>query len=149
MHPNSMKRKKTLVWGPMGWIGCVRCETFWRGFVARTFALVRPVFHRVLRANQMVPNASIYYETRQNMCLGSKGVDRVRLLRKIMKWLRDTNFCTSLAGFGSSFSRQPNGPKCTKILRNTPKHEFRVQWGGSGAFVAKNYDATSWYDLLH
>jgi len=23
------------------------------------------------------------------------------------------------------------------MVRNTPKHEFRVQWGGSGAFVAK------------
>ena len=31
-----------------------------------------------------------------------------------------------------------NDPKCTQTLWNTPKHEFRVQWGGSGAFVAKN-----------
>ena len=30
-----------------GWIGCVRCEKFQRDFVARTFALVRPVLHRV------------------------------------------------------------------------------------------------------
>ena len=29
------------------------------------------------------------------------------------------------------------------------KHQFRVQWGGSGAFVAKNSDATSWHELLH
>ena len=27
--------------------------------------------------------------------------------------------------------------KCTQILRDAPKHDFRVQWGGSGAFVAK------------
>jgi len=26
-------------------------------------------------------------------------------------------------------------PKCTRTERNTPKHEFRVQWCGSGAFV--------------
>ena len=32
---------------------------------------------------------------------------------------------------------------------NTTKHEFRVQWGGSGAFVAKNSDVTSWHELLH
>ena len=33
--------------GPIGWIGCVRCEKFRGNFVARTFALVRPVLHRV------------------------------------------------------------------------------------------------------
>ena len=31
----------------------------------------------------------------------------------------------------------PNDPKCTQILQNAPKHLFRVQWGGLGAFVAK------------
>ena len=47
MHANSMKRPKISVYGPMGWIGCVPCEKFRRDFVARTFALVRPVLHRV------------------------------------------------------------------------------------------------------
>ena len=47
MQPNSTKRTKTSVYGAMGWIGCVRCEKFRRDFVARTFALVRPVLHRV------------------------------------------------------------------------------------------------------
>jgi len=47
MHPNSIKRTKTLVYGAMGWIGCVLCEKFRRDFVARTFALVRPVLNRV------------------------------------------------------------------------------------------------------
>src|SRR6185312_7352266 len=27
-------------------------------------------------------------------------------------------------------------PKCNQTLFNTPKHEFRVQWGGLGDFVA-------------
>ena len=36
-----------------------------------------------------------------------------------------------------------------KHYENTPKHEFRVQWGGSRVFVAKNSDATSWHKLLH
>ena len=35
-----------------------------------------------------------------------------------------------------------NFMKCTKTF-------FRVEWGGSGAFVAKNSDATSWHELLH
>ena len=85
----------------------------------------------------------------QIICLGSNGVDRVRSLRKIPTRLRGTKFCTSLARFAPSFVSQPNGPKCTKIVRNAPKHEFRVQWGGTGAFVAKNSDAASWHELLH
>src|SRR6185295_17586602 len=76
----------------------------------------------------------------QNMSSGSNGVDRVCSLQKIPTRLRGTNFCTNSAHFAPSFVSQPNGPKCTKILRNAPKHEFRVQWGGTGAFVAKNSD---------
>ena len=30
-----------------------------------------------------------------------------------------------------------NDPKCTQTLCNAQKHEFRVQWDGSSAFVAK------------
>jgi hypothetical protein len=30
-----------------------------------------------------------------------------------------------------------------EMVRNASKHEFWVQWSGSGAFVAKNFDATS------
>src|SRR6185437_11293253 len=59
--------------------------------------------------------------------------------------LRGTNFCTGSARFAPSFVRQPNGPKCTQMVQNSPKHEFRVQWGGSGAFVAKNSNATLWH----
>ena len=67
---------------------------------------------------------------------------RVRSLRKILTQLRGTNFCTSSESFAPSFIRQL--PKCTQMVRNAPKHEFREQWGGSGAFVAKNNVATSW-----
>ena len=79
----------------------------------------------------------------ENIRLGSNGVDRMRSLRKIPTRLRGMNFCTSSARFAPSFIRQPNGPKCTRIIRNAPKHQFRVQWGGSGAFGVKNSDATS------
>src|SRR6185503_7325420 len=85
----------------------------------------------------------------QNISLASNGVDRVCSLRKIPTQLRGTNFCTSSARFAPSFVRQPNRPKCTQIVRNTLKHQFRVQWGGSGAFVAKNSDTTLWHELLH
>src|SRR6185312_8333217 len=133
----------------MGWIGCILCEKFRRDFVARTFALVRSVFHRVSYGNQTVSNAPKLYGTHENVSLVSYKVDRVDSLRKIPTQLRGTNFCTSSARFTPSFVRQPNGPKCTQIVQNTPKCQFRVQWGGSGAFVAKNSNATSWHELLH
>jgi hypothetical protein len=148
MHPNGTKRTKTSVYGQMGWIGRVRCEKFRRDFVARTFALVRPVLHRVSCGNQTVPNAPKRYKTHQNVNLGSNGLDRVCSLRKILTPLRGTNFCTSSARFALSFVRQPNSPECIQIVSNAPKRQFNVQWGGLGAFVAKNSDATSWHELL-
>jgi hypothetical protein len=33
-------------------------------------------------------------------------------------------------------------------VQNAPKHEFWVQWSGSGAFVAKIFDATSFSELV-
>ena len=96
-----------------------------------------------------VPNAPKQYETHQNVSLGSNGVDWVRSLKKIPTRLRGTNFCTSSARFAPCFVRQPNGSKCTPIVRNTPKRQIRVQWCGSAAFVAKNSDATSWHELSH
>ena len=32
---------------------------------------------------------------------------------------------------------------------DAPKRQFRVQWGGSGAFVPKNSDVISWHELSH
>jgi len=51
-------------------------------------------------------------------------------------------FCTE---FCMSTKRSQMHQNCT----NAPKHEFRVQWGGSGAFIVKNSHATSWHELLH
>ena len=68
-------------------------------------------------------------------------------MRKISTRLRGTNFCTSSARFAPSFVKQPNGPGCTQIVSHTPKCQFRVQWGGSGVFVAKKSNATSWHNF--
>ena len=65
------------------------------------------------------------------------GVDQVRSLQKIPSRLRGTNFCTSSSRFVLSFVRKPMGSECTQIVRNAPKRQFRFQWVGSGAFVAK------------
>ena len=59
------------------------------------------------------------------------------------------NFWTNSARFASGFVWQSNGLECTQIVRNAPKCHFSVQWGGLGAFVEKNSDATSWHELLH
>jgi hypothetical protein len=62
------------------------------------------------------PNAPKWYEMRQNMSLGSNGVDQVRSSRKTPTRLRGTNFCTSSARFAPSFVRQPNSPQCTQTV---------------------------------
>ena len=150
-----MQHTKTWFYGPMGWIRCVRCEKLQSDFVAQTFALialVHPVLHRVSCSYEAIPNAPKHYATHQNMSLWSNGVDQVRSLRKITIWLRGTNFCincTSSPSFAPSSVQLRNDPKCTQTLWNTPKHEFRVQWCGSSAFVAKNYNVTSWHEILH
>ena len=97
----------------------------------------------------MVLDALKWYEMHQNVSLGPNGVDQVRSLRKILTQLRGMSFCTRSARFPPSFVRQPNSPECTQMVRNAPKRQFRGQWSGSGAFVAKNSDATSWHELLH
>ena len=148
MHPNTTRRTKTWVYGPMGWIGSYHCEKFQFDFMARTcalIALVQPVLQRVLCTNETLPNATKYNMMHQNMSLGSNAVDRVCSLRKIPMRLYGTNLCincTSSTRFAPSWQMHPNTRK------NTPKHEFRVQWGGSRAFIAKNSDASSWHELL-
>ena len=127
----------------MGWIRCVGCEKLQHDFVARTFALialVQYVLHQVSCSYEMIPNAPKYYETDRNISLGSNGVDWVHSLRKIPTWLRVTNFCINCCSsprFAPSFMQLRNDRKCTQTIWNTPKHEFRGQWGGSGALLAK------------
>src|SRR6185312_4876090 len=121
----------------MGWIVCVCCEKFRFDFVTRSFALVRPVLHRVCKASQTVPNAPKWYEMQQNNSLGSNGVDRVCSSQKTPMQLCGTNFCTSSARFATCFVTQPNSPKCTQIVRNAAKRQFRVQWGGSVRLLRK------------
>jgi hypothetical protein len=35
-----------------------------------------------------------------------------------------------------------------KMVRNATKHEFWVHWSGSVAFVAKNFDATTFSEIV-
>jgi hypothetical protein len=45
-----------------------------------------------------------------------------------------------------SYETIPNAPK---HYEHTPKHEISVQWSGSCVFVVKNYNLTSWHELLN
>jgi hypothetical protein len=155
MHPNTMKHTKTWVWGPMGWIRCVRCKKLQRDLMGRTFTFIAPVQYVLQQVScryETIPDAPKRYEMDWNISLGSNGVDWVRLLRKIPTWLRGTHFCITCSSsprFAPSFKQLRNDPKCTQTLWNTPNHDIRVQWGGSGAFVVKNYNVTSWHELLN
>ena len=143
MHPNTTRCTKTWVLGQLGWIDSVHCEKFRCDFVEPTLALVapvQPILYRASCSNKTIQNASKLYEAHQNLSLGSYGLDRVCSLRKILTQLRGKNFCincTNSAHFAPSSMQSRNGPKCTQTLRNATKHEFGVQWGGSGAFVAQ------------
>ena len=116
MHPNTMQRTKTWVYGPMWWIGCVRCKKSRRNFAL--MAPVHTVLHRVSCSYETIPNAPKHYATHQNMSSGSNGVDWVRSLRKIPTWLRGTNFCIIA----------PVHPVLHRVwcsyesIRNAPKH---------------------------
>ena len=81
---------------------------FWRGFMARTCALIlpfQPSLHRLSCSNETIQNAPKHYEMHQIMSLGSNVVDRVRSLRKTLMRFRGTNFfinCTSSTHFAPS-----------------------------------------------
>ena len=81
------------------------------------------------------------------MSLGYKGVARVRSCGKLERDFVAQTF--ALVPPVLHLIRQPNGPKCTQMVRNAPKHEFRIQWSGSGALFAKNSNATLWHKLLN
>jgi len=139
----------------VGWIGCVRCEKFQCELMAQTSPLiapVQPILHRVLCSNKTLPNAPKHYEMIQNMSLGPMGWIECVLCDKFRcDFMAQT--CALIAPVQPimhrvSFSNETltNAPK---HYENAPRHEFRVQWGGSCAFVAKNSNTISWHELLH
>ena len=150
-HPDSTKRTNTSVWGSNG-MDLVRSlrkiPTRLRGMnFCTSSARFAPSFITQTKRSSMHPNRTKHTKTSVYGAMGWIGCVRCEKFRQ--KRLRGTNFCTSSARFAPSFVRQPDGPECNQIVRNTPKHQFRVQQGGSSAFVVKNSDVTSWHELLH
>ena len=137
----------------MGWIRCVGCEKLERDFVARTFALIEPVqyvLQQVSCSYGTIPNAPKYYKTDRNISLGSNGVVGCIRCEKSRRDFVARTFAL-IAPIHPvlhrvSCSYVPNAPKHFETHR---KPELRVQWGGFGALIAKNYNATSWHELSH
>ena len=117
-----MRRTKTWVYGPMGWIWCIRCKKFWCDFVTRTFKLiapVQPVLQLASCSNETIRNAPKHYETHQNMSFGSNGMDRVHSFWKILMQLRGTNLCINCT-ISAHFLHRVS---CSnKMVPNAPKH---------------------------
>ena len=69
-------------------------------------------------ANKTIPIAPEHYETRQNISLGSYGLDRVCSLRKILTQLRGINFCINCIN-----SAHLHQVSCSnEMVPNAPKH---------------------------
>ena len=150
--PNTTKRTETLVWGPMGWIGCICCEKSRHDFVAQTFVWIEPVqyvLQQVSFSHETIPNAPKYNKTDRIISLGSNGVDLVSSLRKIPTWLRVTNFCincTSSPHFALNLWNIPNAPKHYETHQNLNLGSNGMDWVSS---LRKNDNVTSWHELLH
>src|SRR6185312_4038235 len=99
----------------------------------RTCALIlpfQPTLHRVSCSNETIQNAPKHYKTHENMSLRTNGLDWVGSLQKIPMRLHGTKLCincTISTRFAPSFVYQRNIAKSTQTLRNTTKHEFKVQ----------------------
>ena len=128
MLPNNTKRTETLVLGPMGRIGCVRCKKSRCDFVARTFpliALVHPVLHRVSCSYETIPNAPKYYETHRNISLGSNGwIGCFHCEKSRCDFVAQTFALIApvhpvLRRVSSSYEKVPNAPKHYETHQNS------------------------------
>ena len=138
----------------MGWIGCVCCEKFRCDFVARTSALiapVQPVLHRVSCSNETLLNAPKYYETHQNMSLGSNGVGRVHRCEKFQNdFMAQT--CSLIAPVqpvlhqvSCSNETWPNAPKHYETHTNLSLGSNGVDWVCSLRKILMRLHGTNFY----
>ena len=116
--------------------------------MARTCALiapVQPVLHRVSCSNETLPNAPKYYETHQNMSLGSNGVGRVHRCEKFQNdFMAQT--CALITPVSCS----------NETIQNAPKHYEMQQYmslGSNGVgrvrSMRKIPKRLHWHKLMH
>ena len=133
MHPNSMKRTKNFSLGSNGVDGSGAFNA--KNSYATSWHKLLHCLARFAPNSVRQPNSPKCAQIKRNVKKhqltvqwGGSGM----FIEKNPTRLRGTNFCTSSARFTPSFVRQPNGPESTQIVRNAPKHQFRVQWGWIG-----------------
>ena len=153
MHPNTMQHTKTWLSNGVDWERSLwKISTWLRG---TSLCINCTSSHYFASSFMQLRNDSNCIQT---LCNAPKHEFRVQwgglgaFVEKISTWLLGKNFrinCTSSPYFASSFMQLWKDPKCTQTLCNTPKLEFRVQWSGLGAYVAKNPDVTAWHELVH
>ena len=159
MVPNAAKHYETqqrmslgVQWGGLGaFVVKTFDATLWHLLLdsLHQFSPFCTEFHALTKWSKMHPNTMKRTKT---WVYDQMRADRVDLLQKFLTQLCGLNFCinyNSSARIDPSIVKQQNGPKCSQTLRNKTKHEFRFQWGGSGAFVVKKSYTTSWHELLH
>ena len=137
----------------MGWIGCICCEKFQCDLMVQTCPLiapVQPILHRVPCSNETLPNAPKHYKMLQNMSLDPMGWIECVLCEKFRcDFMAQT--CALIAPVQPVLHRVSRSNEtltnAPKHYENAPKLEFRVQLGGSRAFVDKNSDASSWHNF--
>ena len=93
-----------------GRIGCVFCEKFWRDFVARPFAPVLPVLHRVRQ-----PNSPKCAQVEQNAWKQEFRVQLVGLGAFIATWYETHQ----------NMSFTPVGPFCTEFFMATKRSQMK------------------------
>ena len=149
MCPTNTKRTKTSVYGPMvvDWVNSLRkILTRLRG---TNFCPSSARFPPSLVRQPNCPNCTQMVRNIPKQKFRVQWGWSGAFIKKISMRLRGTNFCTSSARFPPRFVRQANCSNRTQMVWKTPKHEFRVQWSGLGAFVAKNPDVTAWHELVN
>ena len=71
------------------------------------------------------------------MCLESNRGGSGAFVKKNLEATSWHELLHEVGPFLLSVAMQPNSPKCTHIVRNAPKYEFRYKRGQSGVFDAK------------
>ena len=157
--PNAPKQYEThqhmSLWSnAVDWVHSLR--KVWCDFVARTSTLiapVQPVLHRVSCSNETLPNAPKYYETHQNMSLGSQwGGSSVFVAKNF--WCDFMAKTFALIAPVQPVLHQvywhnetiPNEPQHCEMRQNRSLESYGLDRVRS---LWKNPDTTLWQELLH
>ena len=144
LHKNSIEHYETWVLGSMGWMSMFVAKnsdkTSWHELLHH-FGPFCTEFCKATKRFQMYSNSMkhtkiwVWDPTRIIGCVWCENLRRDSVARILHQF---GPFCIE-------FCKATKRSKCIQIVQNKQKHEFRVQWGGSGAFATKNSDATSWH----